>query len=110
MALDRRTNSHNRRRFQYQLILGRHIGDLDGMLGGIFARPGLGTIHRRSGRQPKEAHRKLVPTGAPRKQGQAMDFDTAGFYQDNALMDIHEQIGLRPRSQLDLVLESGVRF
>lgn len=39
-----------------------------------------------------------------------MDFDTAGLHQDNALMDVHEQIRLRPRSQLDLVLENGVRF
>ena len=39
-----------------------------------------------------------------------MDFDAAGFHQDNALMDIHEQIRLRPRGQLDLALENGVRF
>lgn len=39
-----------------------------------------------------------------------MDFDAAGLHQDNALMDVHEQIRLRPRSQLDLVLENGVRF
>jgi len=39
-----------------------------------------------------------------------MDFDAAGFHQDHALMHIHEQIGLRPRGQLDLVMENGVRF
>ena len=39
-----------------------------------------------------------------------MDFDAAGFHQDNALVDIHEQIRLRSRGQLDLALENGVRF
>lgn len=110
MVLNRRTDGHNRRRFQYQLILGRHIGDFDGMLGGILARLGLGPIHRWSGRQPKQTHRELVSTGAPGKQGQAMDFDAVGFHQNNALVDIHEQIRLRSRGQLDLVLENGVRF
>lgn len=39
-----------------------------------------------------------------------MDLDAPSLHQDNALMDVHEQIRLRPRSQLDLVLENGVRF
>jgi len=39
-----------------------------------------------------------------------VDFDATGFHQNNALMDIHEQIRLGPRGQLDLVLENGVRF
>jgi len=39
-----------------------------------------------------------------------MDFDAAGLHQNHALMNIHQQIGLRPRGQLDLVMENGVRF
>ncbi len=39
-----------------------------------------------------------------------MDFDAAGLHQHDTLIDIHEQVRLRPRGQLDLFLENGVRF
>ena len=39
-----------------------------------------------------------------------MDFNASGLHQDNALMDVHQQIGPRLRGQFDLRLKDGVRL
>lgn len=39
-----------------------------------------------------------------------MDFDASSLHQDDTLMHIDQEVGLRPSGQLDFFLENGVRF
>jgi hypothetical protein len=80
------------------------------MFGRILTRLGLGTIHRRPGRQPKEAHRRPILPGTPGEKRQPMDFDAASLHQDDTLMHIDKQVRLQPRGQFDFFLEDSIRF
>lgn len=80
------------------------------MFGGILAWSSLRPVHRRSRREMKEAGRRPPPAGLPRLDRPPMDLDPAGLHQNDPLVDIHNQVSLEPRRQLDLFLKQGVRF